>query len=83
MLCEIFNLNYMYVSWMLSFVKWRDIIESDFLKILVWYYISIFEKLFLKLYLVKFDKILEKDVWMYKYVYFDCYFLGRFLDFRI
>lgn len=74
MLCEIFNLNYMYVSWMFSFVKWRDIIESDFLKYWCGYDISIFEKLFLKLYLVKFDKILEKDVWMYKYVYFDCYF---------
>lgn len=36
MLCETFNSNYMHASWTLSFAKWRDIIESDFSKTLVW-----------------------------------------------
>lgn len=36
-----------------------------------------------KSYPVKFDKISEKDVRMYKHAYSDRYFLGRSLDFRI
>lgn len=83
MLCETFNSNYMHASWTFSFAKWIDIIESDFLKHWCGYDTSIFEKSLSKSYPVKFDKISEKDVRMYKHAYSDRYFLGRSLDFRI
>lgn len=60
MLCETFNSNYMHASWTFSFAKWRDIIESDFLKHWCGYDTSIFEKSLSKSYPVKFDKISEK-----------------------